>query len=88
MSSLIIQILDDLFETYSYSHDINNVVATVNTVSGAEPNVNNASPPGLSFSLRSSIAYLSMNGTDTFNILAAASRPSANVTRFRMVSSF
>lgn len=76
-----------LFETYSYSHDISRVVATVSTVSGAEPIVNKASPPVPSFPLSSSIAYLNMNGTDTFNTLAAANRPSANVTRFRMVTS-
>lgn len=77
----------NLYETYSYSHDINSVAATVNTVSGDESIVSNVSPPGPSFSLRSSIAYLSRNGTDTFNILAAANKPSANVTRFRIVTS-
>lgn len=68
-------------------HDINSVTATVNTVSDAEFIDNNASPVEPNFSLRSSIAYLSKNGTDTFNILAEANNPSANVTRFRIVTS-
>lgn len=79
-------IITYLFETYSYSHDISNVVTTVNTVSGAEPIVKKVFPSGLSL-LSSSIAYLSVNGTHTFNILAAANRLSANVTRFRIIAS-
>lgn len=76
-----------LLETYSYSHDISNVVATVKTVSGADSIVSNASPAWLKFRLSSSIAYLSINGTETFNILAVANKPSANVTRFLMNAS-
>lgn len=39
-----LQTIFQIFETCSYLHDISSVVATVNTVSGAEPIVNNVSP--------------------------------------------
>lgn len=76
-----------LLETYSYSHDINNIVAAVNIVSGAESIVNNTSPSELRFLLSSSIANLRRNGTVTFIILAEANKPSANVTRLRIIIS-